>query len=275
MKFLFKQREVPRTPGALDRLGITKCYLKFLQSTSDRANVTKKEHHHTGFEIHIICQGSQVYNIAGTQFALERGDFLLIPPGVPHQVQDLERNTHKYSITFRMNSKKTYPCYKGCLEPRQMDNLQFMEKEAGLQMEISSFLVENCLLETVVTILRQAGMEETRCPMDKEESAVLSLAKQYIADNIDRAPEVITVAQYCGMSTKQLCRIFTRVVGVSPGAYILNARVSRIEELLQSSELTLGQISEKMHFSSEYYFNAFFKKYSGMPPGAYRKMYEK
>jgi len=261
--------------GALDWLGITKCYLKFLQTSSDAANVTKKEHHHTGFELHIIVRGSQVYRVGDRQFCLESGSFLLIPPGIPHQVLSMAKDTQKYSVSFRMNSKDSYGCCQGKLEPRQADNLVFMEKEAALQREISLVLVENCLLELITAVLRQAGMEEIRAQNIREENAVLGLAKQYIADNIDRAPEVITVAQYCGMSTKQLSRIFLKAEGVAPGAYILQARVSRIEELLQNAELTLTQISELMHFSSEYYFNSFFKKYSGMPPGAYRKMYEK
>jgi AraC-like DNA-binding protein len=36
---------------------------------------------------------------------------------------------------------------------------------------------------------------------------------------------------------------------------------------------SIKDISEIMHFNNEYYFNAFFKKYSGMPPGEYRKMF--
>jgi YesN/AraC family two-component response regulator len=45
-----------------------------------------------------------------------------------------------------------------------------------------------------------------------------------------------------------------------------------LSKLLSDSSLSLKQISEIMNFNNEYYFNAFFKKYSGMPPGEYRKM---
>ena len=44
-----------------------------------------------------------------------------------------------------------------------------------------------------------------------------------------------------------------------------------MEKLLQEEGLSLKDIREKMNCSSEYYFNTFFKRYSGMTPGAYRR----
>ena len=42
--------------------------------------------------------------------------------------------------------------------------------------------------------------------------------------------------------------------------------------VMNESELSLKEISERLNFANEYYFNTFFKKYSGMTPGEYRKM---
>ena len=98
------------------------------------------------------------------------------------------------------------------------------------------------------------------------------MAKQYIEDNVELNPSVSDVAEYCHLSAKQLTRIFNGFEGISPGEYIIRARVSRIEALLSDRSLSLRQIGEIMSFNNEYYFNAFFKKYSGMPPGEYRKM---
>ena len=59
--------------------------------------------------------------------------------------------------------------------------------------------------------------------------------------------------------------------GIAPGEFIKNQRIRLMEKMLSDETLSLSEISEKMHFSSEYYFNTFFKKYAGMPPGEYRK----
>ena len=43
-------------------------------------------------------------------------------------------------------------------------------------------------------------------------------------------------------------------------------------KMLADRSLSLKRISDIMNFNNEYYFNAFFKKWAGMPPGEYRKM---
>ena len=96
------------------------------------------------------------------------------------------------------------------------------------------------------------------------------MATQYIQDNIEQAPTVSEVAAYCGVSERQLSRIFAGE-GQSPAEIIRAQRVRRIEELLADPSLSLKDIGDRMGFSDEYYFNAFFKKYAGMTPGAYRK----
>lgn len=270
MKILYKQ---PETGSVLEKAGLHNCYLKLLQTVYDTP--LQKEHHHRDYELHMILEGGQHYCAAGQEYRLSPGQMLLIPPGVPHRVLESLPNTRKVGITFRLTEGGIPRCREGEIPRRLLDNLAFLEAETQKKQAFSDLLLETCLLETVLTALRCAGLEARNKSSQTEENAVLGLAKQYIADNIDRAPEVDTVAQYCYISAKQLTRLFHRIEGLSPGAYIIRERVARMEALLREGAQSLKQISETMHFSSEYYCNAFFKKYAGMPPGAYRKMHEK
>ena len=270
MKILYRQ---PEKGSSLASFGITHCYLKRLQPAQD--GQTKKEHHHMGYEVHLFLTGGQEYAVAGVHYRPEAGSFLLIPPGMSHRVLSWQPETLKFGITFRWNGAPVKQCCVGKLTSRLADNLHFMEQEAASKKALSPMLMEHCLLETVIIMLRTAGLEEARQAPQQEENAVLGLAKQYIEDNIDRAPDVSTVAQYCYISTKQLTRLFQRLEDVNPGEYIAQVRVARIEALLQNSELKLKQISETLHFSSEYYFNTFFKRYAGITPGSYRRMHNK
>ena len=133
-------------------------------------------------------------------------------------------------------------------------------------------LIENSILEILVSLFRQSGIKENESHIVLDENATISLAKQYIEDNIETALCVADVASYCYLSTKQLTRLFNKFEGISPGDYIIKNRVKRIEKLLANHSLSLKQISLIMNFENEYYFNAFFKRHSGMPPGEYRKM---
>ena len=100
-------------------------------------------------------------------------------------------------------------------------------------------------------------MEEKKNTQKQEENVFISLAKRYIDDNIEMAPSVEEVSKYCYLSTKQLTRIFQRHEDISPGEYIKNRRISKIEKLLADDSFSLKQISETMNFNNEYYLSAF------------------
>lgn len=270
MKIIYKQRN--DLPGSLDRFGISNCYLKRIQLSRDRSVITKRSHQHTDFEMHIIREGCQQYAVSGNTYRVEKGHFLLIAPKVTHQALDAAENTGKIAVTFQLPFDDSFDCFFGAVTPRMEENLSFIADEAMLKMDISDTLIENTLLEILVGVLRMAGRREKTRSDRQEENPVITFAKQYILDNIDRAPGVTDVAAYCYLSNKQLTRLFVSAEGISPGEYILQQRVHRIESLLREGNLSLKEISRQMHFGSEHYLNAFFKKYAGMPPGEYRKM---
>ena len=270
MKIIYKQQE--DLSGSLDRFGISNCYFKRVQLNWDRNIVSKRQHHHTDFEMHIIWDGCQEYAVGSNTYRVEKGHFLLIAPNVTHQALSAAENTEKYAITFRLPASGSFLCYLGEITPRMEDRLIFAAGEAALKRDISDTLIENTLLEILVGVLRTAGWKEEKQSRRQDENTTVAFAKQYILDNIDRAPSVADVAAYCYLSNKQFTRLFRSAEGVSPGEYILRQRVQRLEKLLRESSLSLKQISQQMHFGSEHYLNAFFKKYAGMPPGEYRKM---
>ncbi len=271
MKILYKQSEQDKN-SSLSHFGVQNCYLKKLSIDRDHSSITKKSHHHTGFEVHIVTEGYQEYEVGGTVYQLEKGNFLTIYPNVPHTVLCSAPQTQKYSITFNKQMDAPFPSLFGMCTQRIWEDLAFILNEASLKREISDMLMENIILEILVLSFRLSGIKEKERHIRQDENATLALAKQYIDDNIETALCVADVSTYCYLSTKQLTRLFKKFEDISPGEYIINRRVKHIEKLLTDHSLSLKQISVLMNFDNEYYFNAFFKKHSGMPPGEYRKM---
>lgn len=274
MEILYKQPENDCNTS-LFRFGVQSCYLKKLLLKHDNSNVTKKVHYHAGFEMHIVTQGQQEYQVADKVYTIEAGNFLLIYPNIPHKVISSSEQAQKFSITFRKHASQQVPCFLGSVSPRMADDLRFIATENESRKETSGLLIENCIMEILVISFRLSGLKEGIQLQQQDDNAILSMAKQYIADNIDMAPTLENVAEYCYMSRKQLTRIFNRYEGPTPGEYIMRLRMTRAEQLLLDDTLSLKQISEKLHFSSEYYFNTALKKHLGMPPGEYRKMHGK
>ncbi len=268
MKILYRQQR----ESLFDQFGIRECYFKSLAINKDWRIVTPKLHHHNCYELHIVVSGCEIYEADGTRLEIREGDFLLISPHTPHKVLLSDRKTKKYAVCFQWDSAVSVPCYKGHVLQRIMERIAYIEEEYLLRKERSDCLIGNAIGEIVITVLRMAGMEEKSEITNQGEHILLSMAKQYIVDNIDYAPTVLDIARYCDISPKQLGRIFAANTELTPGDYIKKQQVERITYLLSDTVLSLQEISEKMHFSSVYYFNAFFKKHVGMPPGEYRKM---
>lgn len=271
MKIIYKQPERDKY-SSLSNFGVQNCHFKKLYIDRDHSSITKKAHRHTGFELHIVTDGCQEYEVGEKIYKLESGCFLLIYPNVKHTAITWTPHTQKYSITFNKQADNNPICFFGTLNKRMFDNIDYILSEASLRKEISPILIENNILEILVLAFRMSGLKENDKVLIKDENIIISLAKKFIDDNIEISPSVTDVSEYCYLSTKQLTRIFQKFEGISPGEYIINKRILTIENLLVDNSLSLKQISERMNFNNEYYFNSFFKKYSGMPPGEYRKM---
>lgn len=253
---------------------IRDCYLKHLYIDSDASKITRKTHHHNGFEIHIIEKGHQSYEINNETYNVRAGEFFLIPPFLKHRVISSASGTEKYSITFTcMELSYISECSSDVIPPRFFENVRFIADEYHNAKTSSERLIENSAFECTLMFLRLSGLQETEnLRMAPADDLRLENVKAYISDNIENNITVTDIAAYCYISPKQITRIFIKHEGVTPAQFIAKQRILHIQKLLDENILSLKEISEKMHFQNEYYFNVFVKKHLGMPPGTYRKM---
>ena len=82
---------------------------------------------------------------------------------------------------------------------------------------------------------------------------------------------VITVAKAVHISSSYLSRVFTTLAGQSFCDYICDERMSLARQLLNKTDDSIDEISNRCGFSSPNYFSMVFKKYMGQTPTAYRK----
>ncbi len=277
MKIIYRQKN---ESSALTPQGITDCCVKKLRFGADSTAMNKKQHFHNEFEIHAVLTGCQVYEVNGKRTPVTAGKVLVIPPAVAHRATEVQEQTEKLALSFKLQWDDS--CFmlpvrdRGLVIPVSDDVVQaldFVQKEACHTGSVSLLLAENRIFEAIVLMLRKLGLRETQPSRQADEcTPLLLLAKQYIADNIEAAPTVHDTARYCHISDRQLTRVFMQYEEMSAFAYIRRQRVLCAERLLREGVLSVKQISEKMNFSSEYYFNDFIKKNCGMSPGLYRKM---
>ena len=99
-------------------------------------------------------------------------------------------------------------------------------------------------------------------------SAWLALAQRLLTETTD---DMDAIASRCGISRASLYTKFKRVSGVSPRQYREYAILRRAIPLLESLDLSIAEIAERVGMPDQYYFSTRFHKFSGFSPRAYRR----
>lgn len=98
---------------------------------------------------------------------------------------------------------------------------------------------------------------------------------QQIIDYIDRHYEedidLATLGELCHGSPYHLHRTFRKVTGITPLAYLQQARVKEAQRLLAATELPVTQIGDTVGMRNTPYFTTLFKKLTGQTPAQYRQ----
>lgn len=259
---------------------ITTFCLKKEYISLSNTHVTRKIHHHSFFEIHFILKGHVEYEIENEVLCLEGGQMLLVLPKTNHRLRDASENVIKYSIALSFGSAYNKTIVNDIIKDKYCKadatddvfaTLQYIA-DAHYDKDANGYLTVSARAFSLICSLPFKFYNSNFLDSgDDVSDARLADAKQYIKDNIGFNISCTQVAQHCYLSVKQLSRIFVKYEGTTLMKYITKAKTEAAEQLLANSDISLKEISLKLGFCNEYYFNSFFKKNSGMSPGDYRK----
>lgn len=240
--------------------------------------ITSKMHRHTYFELHIVLSGSAEYGFsANSTVCVPSGSAILIPPGVKHIVKSHSEDVFKFSVTFSPeNDSKMYKeIYSDNyilfpLDDKIPNAIESIFAEKEKNSAFSDIIIKGRLVE-IYSVLPGASQIPSEPKSAQASDIRLENALRYIDDNISGNLTCGEIASHCGISTKQLSRIFEKHIGRLPLEYIHSEKFRHAKNLLTNSELSICEISEKLGFANEYYFNTFFTRQCGIPPGHFRK----
>lgn len=93
----------------------------------------------------------------------------------------------------------------------------------------------------------------------------------YINAHFTEQFNIPELAKRCALSESVYRRRFRQLTGQSPIQYINRLKIEKACQLLQSGDITPGQVSEFLNFYSVSYFYRVFKAATGCTPNEYRK----
>lgn len=147
--------------------------------------------------------------------------------------------------------------------------------ELGTVEILSSF--SNVQRERLRANLLRSGLEL----LDDKKSILVDKIKNVIIEMIHYSTEVPKVnysdhiSELLGYDYTYLANTFSEVKGMTIQQYIIINKIERVKELILYNELTLSEISFKLHYSSAAHMSNQFKKITGLTPSFYKKLKKK
>lgn len=128
---------------------------------------------------------------------------------------------------------------------------------------------EHYLLSFIYDFSDSGAVKSSSAVMDRHLSNAISYMKVHLQDSVT----LESLAAAINISKTHLIRIFRKELGNSPMRYLTSLRVEESASLLSGTDMTLGQVAERLSFYNDSHFSKVFKKSMGENPSAYRHTY--
>jgi AraC-like DNA-binding protein len=96
-------------------------------------------------------------------------------------------------------------------------------------------------------------------------------AVELMESHLDRDLPLSELAAAAYLSAFHFSRLFKKVMGTSPHAYLAGLRTSRAQVLLSESDLSVTEIATRVGYTSSSHFTKAFRDATGLSPTAFRK----
>ena len=257
-----------------------------------RPNVTweKVPHFHEDIELVTVKTGKMAYSVNGKLVTLNAGDTIFVNSNQIHYSVSLDNSVATYvifivhpsilnsSVAIELqalqpilnNPNLSYLRFRNINENTKdiRDIMLTLPKDRRNPFQITKKLFD--IWEVILNQTMHYGMINEEVQTDVHTKPFKAMM-YYIQQNYKEPITLDDIAE-SGNISKSLCnKIFHKYVGDSPVNYLLNYRVRKVAEILQTTSLPLSEIASQTGFNGASYMSEMFKKSFNMSPRAYRK----
>ncbi len=232
-------------------------------------------------KIHYLVEGQLKVTINDTEMILYPGDFLLIPANTRHSVSLINSKKCLFyfadvSLHFNINE------ISGVLDLPYFVHLglnqEIIETFENLRTtlsdnynHISSIKQANILSRLLLLFIDNCGNQPQMGKNPVQDDAVYATI-EYIKSHFHEKLTVPQLAQMACICSNYYTSRFKQITGMSPIQFVNSLRIKKAQELLETSELTLKEISDSINYCDPVQFCKAFKKHTGYTPTEYRKL---
>lgn len=237
-----------------------------------------REHYH----LHIVLSGKGIVKVEGKTFHLSKNQAFLLKPDQKIFYQADNMDPWKYcwividgskAVSYLESSGFSEGVYAAKLHVDGTEFEQLIERLLKCTMvtranDIRRTAIALEFISLLMDATAQTGKDNRR-RHDYTPEIYLQHALSFISLNYQRIG-VNDIAQYIGVNRSYLTRIFTNRIGVSPQQYLLDYRLGKGRDLLETTEMSVTDIAQKIGYDNPLTFSKMFKRTYGISPRNYR-----
>jgi len=256
-----------------------------------RDDEEERYHNHDFLAFIFILSGVGKYHIEGEIYDIREGDLLILNPGVWHQALIDKENQEPTTEFFVGFSDIRIPGYQdnylpvpdgahlihttGELKQKLGRLCNAIDTENKVCKEGRYFMLKAYLMEMILLVIR----EQCETVAGPKGCAFESVNKKYVVENIvtyfeKHYSEKISldrIAENMYLSPFYISKIFKSETGDTPIRHLINIRLEKARELLESeSDSSVQEIACRVGYEDAYHFSKLFKKRYGVAPSQVR-----
>lgn len=255
------------------------------------------DHHHPELEISCIQQGSGIFTCEGIDYPFKAGDVFLHCGNDTHCFHRIASDPQLTMLVFQFEQRQIWALGGEWFEPAYLQLfsgggsighyvpgstpeaqtichlLQESFDECRDQQPAYQMLVKAKLLAMLANLVRyfhQDLPEESGLPNSRHMEQI-ERSMQYILKHLDEPFSLDDLAREAQMSRSYFSSSFRKLNGVSVWDYITSKRVELAQQLLETTDNSILDISGSCGYNNISNFNRAFRRVTGKTPREYRK----
>ena len=228
-------------------------------------------------KIYVIEKGEILVEGGGASFIAKAGDLVLIPANVTHSARLTDKKFVKKSwIHFAMKEGvSNYFSSYGAPVKIELPSLQKTLKtineviKAGeLSEPYKSLKTSSGIFELVSTFLDES-LPRLPLPLDNIDKAI-----DFINDNYTKQFSLDFLSEKFECSNNHFIKKFKEKTGYTPIKYLAIKKIDEAKRLLETTDLPISEVMERVGYEDASYFSKLFKKLVGYSPKSFRENVE-
>lgn len=241
-----------------------------------------RKHSHDEYQLCLSLDFPGEYRYRGGRYPVPVGSLSVIHPGEVHASRDPfdRESTATYRVMYAnpalLREAAAQAEGSGISDPYFPDPIvldgdlthDFLMLHLVLENSVPRLEQDTRLVDLLSRLIARRAEKHRAMGHVGGERRSVTLAREYLEDNLARNVSLAELARLTNLSTFHLARAFTAEVGLPPHAYQTQARVHRARQLLLRG-LPIAQTAQQTGFSDQSHLTRYFKRLVGVPPGSY------